>query len=99
MQREGKPMKKADVDPMHVIVGAALVLLVFVTVTIIYVKYFGDQSRTMKCQVENLKLDCDGDGIVNTLDRCPCDRENKEGCEKKPLTDCFDTAKCECKEG
>jgi len=88
---------KAEVDPLHVVVGAAILLIVLVVSIIIFTKFYGDQTGIARCEIANLKLDCDCDGIKNSIDKCPCIGENTEDCQKKDHIDkCMNSEKCVC---
>jgi len=87
---------KAEVDPLHVVVGAAILLMVFVVSVLIYTNFIGRETNIAKCQLENIAVDCDCDGKKNAVDPCPCDVNNAANC-KKTSEACFDPKKCECK--
>ncbi len=93
--------KRAEADPMHVAIGAILVIIVLVVSVVIFTKYHGKETKQLKCQLERVSCDCDNDGVANPVDPCPTDQDNKKkGCLK---TDdikkggCFDYEKCECR--
>ncbi len=90
-----KMRKKGEVETMHVVVGAIILLIVFTVSVIIYTQYYGKETGIAKCHIANLQEDCDCDGIANAVDTCPCPNGNV-GDKCALLTTCFDSSKCEC---
>jgi len=88
---------KAEVEPLHVIVGAALLLMVFVVSVLVYTQFFGKEVSTTKCIIHDLGADCDNDGKNNLFDACPCDPKNQDNCEQSNNKEsCMNLEKCLC---
>lgn len=74
--------RKAQVDPLKVIVLAIILLVVAVIILVIFRTIFGKQAKSLEEQVGGLG-DCDDDGRANFLDPCPKDPEDGEECYTK----------------
>jgi hypothetical protein len=88
--------RRGEVETMHVVVGAVILLLVMTVSVIIYTQYYGKTTNVAKCHIENLNQDCDCDGVPNAVDTCPCGDTLGSNGKCKILTDCYDSAKCVC---
>ncbi len=66
--------KKADVDPLKVIIGAAILLLVagIIIWGPIRGMLLGKQFPFVGGKTEEVTTDCDEDEIVGLSDQCPC---------------------------
>ncbi len=85
--------KKAAIE-MEKIVAMALVLIVLVVLIMVFTRLFGKEAAETESQIDKLSSDCDCDGIVDILDKCPYDPKdemNDEGKCKNP-----EKIKCEC---
>ncbi len=76
---------------LNVIVVAAIVLVVLVVSIMIYTGIIGEESGKVHDIMEGMEGDCDGDGINDILDTCPCDYDDpakprKDNC--KPAETC-----------
>ena len=87
--------KKAVELSLNVIVVAAIVLVVLVVSIMIYTGYMGEAKITLDQNIYRINHDCDGDGINDAIDRCPCDVEGPADLKKKcrPVKDCEDMIK------
>lgn len=75
-------MKKKGVElGLNTVVIAALVILVLVIVSIVFIRLFSKETGQIGEQVASLD-DNDKDGIVNMFDKCPCKPGEREyeGC-------------------
>ena len=63
---------------LNVIVIAAIVLVVLVVSIIIYTGFIGDEKKKLDEHIFNIGHDCDGDGLSDAIDPCPCDIENPD---------------------
>jgi len=77
--------KKAVELSLNVIVVAAIVLVVLVVSIMIYTGIIGEERKKVVDIMGGMENDCDGDGINNILDKCPCDYDDPA---KPRTTDC-----------
>lgn len=84
--------KKAVELTLNVIVVAAIVLVVLVVSIMIYTGIIGKESGKVGDIIEGMEGDCDGDGINNILDTCPCDYDDPA---KPRENDCMLSAECD----
>jgi len=71
---------------LNVIVIAAMVLIVLVVSIMIYTGYIGKTRVTLDENIYRINHDCDGDGINDAIDRCPCDAEDTNEPKKECTT-------------
>lgn len=65
--------KKADVDPIKVVIGLVLLgALVFVFFNVFFPMITGKQAPWFRGQIDYATTDCDGDGVTGLTDPCPC---------------------------
>lgn len=94
-------MKRKGITAMQVIVTAVILIVVAVVVLFIFRTYIGKQAGIVGEQISSLG-DCDGDGVRNFMDKCPCDNAGPNPSDK--YTGCplgMEPNKCEpgeCKE-
>ena len=84
--------KKAVELTLNVIVVAAIVLVVLVVSIMIYVGIIGEERIIIDDIMDGMEGDCDGDGINNILDTCPC---NYDDPAKPREGDCMPPAECD----
>lgn len=72
--------KRAQVDPLKVIVSAVILLVVMAVILFVFTDLFGESVGVARDQITGSQ-DFDGDGTMNMFDKCPCnaDEEPKEG--------------------
>ena len=75
---------------LNVIVVAAIVLIVLVVSIMIYTGFIGDEKKKLDEHIFSIGHDCDGDGLSDAIDRCPCDVEDQDEPKKKCTTDVKD---------
>ncbi|GEM_PF-3564449 len=64
---------KSEVDPLHVIIGAAILgIVLWVFIAGVIPIFTGKQVPYAKAQQELVSQDCDNDGIIGLTDKCPC---------------------------
>jgi hypothetical protein len=88
--------KAQEGGSLSIITKAVLVLLILFVLIVIFLQFFGDQSKLIDKQICGLGHDQDGDGYPDTVDRCPCDEGKAWSCgtdAKKCTTDIY----AECK--
>jgi len=86
-------MKKAQVDPMKVIMLAVILIIVVIVILSIFTNLFGKQAKGLSDTIDRLQ-DYDNDGKADFLDSCPCDPINAEGCFKKITCKAKDDCSC-----
>ncbi len=77
--------KKAQVDPMHLIILFIILAIVAAIVIFAFNTYFGKQTGIVEKQISGFETDHDSDGIPDTVDMCPCDtskNNNPDTCDK-----------------
>ncbi|PIN70034.1 hypothetical protein COV93_03135 [Candidatus Woesearchaeota archaeon CG11_big_fil_rev_8_21_14_0_20_43_8] len=80
--------KKGVEITMSTIIIFIIVLITMLVVLGILYKFTGEGKKETEGIFGNLRTDCDGDGIKNIIDACPCVAgEDTAGCEK-------DASKC-----
>lgn len=80
-------MKKAQVDPLKIVVLFIILAVVAGIVIWMFNSYFGKETEIVGGQISGLQEDKDNDGLVNTIDPCPCDptnTKNENGVCAKP---------------
>ena len=84
--------KKAVELSLNVIVVAAIVLVVLVVSIMIYTGIIGEETTQLNKHIFSISHDCDGDGLSDAIDRCPCDLEDPDEPKKKcrPVEKCVD---------
>ena len=83
--------KKAVELTLNVIVVAAIVLVVLVVSIMIYTGAIGKERTKLDENIFSIGHDCDGDGLSDAIDPCPCDPDIQD--ESKcttPHKDCAD---------
>ena len=86
-------MKRAQADPMKLIVGAVILLVAAFIIIAIFRGIVSKEAGVAKDKVEGITVDTEGDGVSDILDSCPYESDKskkvdgpcKEGCTKKKL--------------
>ncbi len=83
--------KKAVELTLNVIVVAAIVLVVLAVSIMIYTGVIGKERNQLNQHIFSIGHDCDGDGLSDAIDPCPCDPnvQDESKCPT-PLKDCAD---------
>ena len=77
---------------LNVIVVAAIVLVVLVVSIMIYTGFIGEETAQLNKHIFSISHDCDGDGLSDAIDRCPCDTEDPDEPKKECTTSVKDCA-------
>lgn len=72
-----KIKRKKSAIELETLVIAVLVLIVLVVLIAFFTKQFGKGAGTTNTMIDKTKWDCDGDGIKDIIDPCPCSTEEK----------------------
>lgn len=75
--------KRAVELSLNVIVVAAIVLVVLVVSIMIFTGIIGEERKKLDEHIFSISHDCDGDGLSDAIDRCPCDSEDPDEPKKK----------------
>ncbi len=75
--------KKAQVDPMQIIILFIILAVVAGIVIYIFITSSGKQVGVIEKKIGGLEKDTDGDGLADTIDPCPCDTNNNLPCSIK----------------
>jgi len=71
---------KGEADPLKIIVGAAIIIIVMVIVLYVFTDLFRKEAGVLREQVLGAQ-DYDKDGVINSFDPCPCEAR-AEACTK-----------------
>ena len=77
---------KGEADPLKIIVGAAIILIVMVAVLYVFTDLFKKEAGVLQDQIIGAQ-DYDKDGVINSFDPCPCEARvetctrEKKACE------------------
>ena len=73
-------MKKAQVEPIQIIILFIILAVVAGIVIYIFATQSGKASNIIGTKIEGLQKDKDSDGIPDSSDICPCDINNQQPC-------------------
>ena len=66
-------MKNGEADPLHLIVGAVILLIAMVVIIIIFRGLFSKEANVTSTNIIKVGADSDNDGVSDLLDFCPYD--------------------------
>lgn len=99
-------MRRAEVDPLHLIVAAVILLIAMVVIIFIFRGMFAKEANITSENIGKVGSDSDGDGVMDLFDFCPFNSKiakkedalngNKDDCKPCISKEYYESHKAEC---
>ncbi len=83
-------MKKAQADPMKLIVVAVILLIAMVVIIMIFRGLIGKEAKQAEGTIDKIGADTDCDGANDIIDYCPKDPDVTKKSDVSSRSDCKD---------